>query len=270
LADVRRIVMVGSGKGGVGKSTLTYHLARALSAGGARTAILDADLEGPSQGRLAGIGDLPPVPTPSGKLELPRSACGIGVATMASFVPEAAPVTFPAAAAGESYTWRPIREVTFLAQLVGSVRWGDLDWLLVDLPPGTEKTAQHAELLGPRASVVLVTVPSALSSGVVARTVTALRAAGRPAVGYVENMRGYHCRSCGSVEPLFPGSSRDLELPCLGSVPFDPRLAEPSELGRPEPASGPVATALSDVAAELEAVLAEPPRVAASPQRGHR
>jgi ATP-binding protein involved in chromosome partitioning len=264
LAGVRRIVAVGSGKGGVGKSSLTYQIASVLARDGARVAILDADLNGPSQARLAGIGDAPPVPLAGerGALALPRDRAGIRVATMGSFVGEACPVEFDSVARGDAHTWRATRELAFLGQLVATVRWGELDWLLVDLPPGTERTLHHVELLGPRAAVVLVTVPSGVSAGVVTRTVAALARSGRDPVGYVLNMAGYHCASCDRVGPLFPDSGLDLGIPCLGSVPFDPRLAERSDRGLAAEDGSPAATAVRGVASRL--VQAIP---AAAPER---
>jgi ATP-binding protein involved in chromosome partitioning len=256
VAGVRHVVAVGSGKGGVGKSTLTYQLACALAERGSRAAILDADLNGPCQARLAGVGDVPPVPRAGdGALELPRDRHGIGVATMGSFVPESVPVEFDSIAAGAAHTWRATRELTFLGQLLGAVAWGELDWLLVDLPPGTERTEHAVELLGERASVVLVTLPSAVAGGVVARTVRALDAAGRPAAGYVVNMRGYCCPGCGGIEPLFPEVDHDFGIPCLGNVPFDPRVAAASDRGLSLDAAGPAGRAVRDIAARLTHVL---------------
>ena len=104
--------------------------------------------------------------------------------------------------------------------------WGKLDYLLVDLPPGGERIVQYAELLGPSALFVLVTIPSDLARGVVARSIDALAKTPNPILGYVENMDGYYCSDCEQTKPLFPTQNQlKLDLPCLGSVPFDPELA---------------------------------------------
>jgi ATP-binding protein involved in chromosome partitioning len=261
LAGVRRRVAVGSGKGGVGKSTLTLELALALAAGGRRVAVLDADLNGPSQGRLAGLGAAPLLPGPGG-LVLPRGRAGVAVATLGALVPEAEAIDFDSVAQGDSHVWRATREFTFLSQLIGAVAWGELDFLFVDLPPGAERTFQYAEFLGPATAFVLVTTPSEVSRGVVARSVAALRRTRNDILGYIENMSGYHCTGCGAVRPLFPASDEiDLGLPCLGRVPFDPRLAAPDPQGLrvPEVGDGPAAEAVLAAASALVRALPEVP-----------
>jgi len=250
LAGVRRLVAIGSGKGGVGKSTLTFHVAAALAARGRRVAILDADINGPCQARLAGVRETPPVPGPDGGLLLPAGRSGIAVASLGSLVAEPECVEFDSVSGGASHTWRATREMAFLGQLLGSVHWGALDMLLVDLPPGAERTAQHAELLGAQAAFLLVTVPSELACGVVARSATALARAGNPVLGYVENMSGYWCQECDAVRPLFPaGPAAGLDLPCLGRVPFDPLLAELCDRGESAAAAAGARPAVREIAA---------------------
>jgi ATP-binding protein involved in chromosome partitioning len=149
LAGVRHLVAVGSGKGGVGKSTLTLHLAGALRARGLRIAILDADFNGPSQARMAGVQGALFVPV-SHKVALPRTANGIGVFSMGSMIPESMALDFESEAYGESQTWRATREFALLGEILASFEWGTLDLLLFDLPPGAERTVQYADFLGPR------------------------------------------------------------------------------------------------------------------------
>jgi ATP-binding protein involved in chromosome partitioning len=255
LAGVRHLVAVGSGKGGVGKSTLTLHLAGALRARGLRIAILDADFNGPSQARMAGVQDalFVPPPSPKGfhlrpdsggqvgvasgsqKVALPRTASGIGVFSMGSLLPESEALDFESAAQGETHTWRATREFALLGEILGSFEWGELDLLMVDLPPGAERTVQYADFLGPRASFILVSIPSEVARGVVARSVAALSKAPHHVLGYVENMSGYYCRDCDAIKPLFGSSqnSSELRIPCLGTVPFDPELARHCDRGIP-------------------------------------
>ena len=281
LAGVRHLVAVGSGKGGVGKSTLTLHLAGALRARGLRIGILDADFNGPSQARMAGVGGalFVPPPSPAGfgvatggpKVALPRTANGIGVFSMGSLIPESESLEFESAAHGESHTWRATREFALLGQILGSFEWGELDLLMFDLPPGAERTVQYADFLGSRTSFLLVTIPSEVSRGVVSRSVAALSkgpfgaAQGRSnrMLGYVENMSGYYCRDCDAIKPLFPatrppgGLAQDrrpeLEIPCLGTVPFDPELAQHCDQGLAleQVSATPVGRALDDVAQRL-------------------
>jgi ATP-binding protein involved in chromosome partitioning len=239
LADVRHMLAIGSGKGGVGKSTLTWQLALAFRSRGLRVAVLDADLNGPSQARLAGLAGTPLVPGPRG-LTVPAGPSGVGVVSLGSLIPESRSLEFDSVASGDSHVWRATKEFSALSELLAWVDWGALDLLLVDLPPGADRTFQYAEFLGRGTAFVLVTIPSQLSRGVVARSVSALRKAPNPLLGYIENMKGYHCGDCRTVRPLFPETPGvDLGIPCLGSLPFDPDLAARSDSGAPlEEAAG--------------------------------
>ena len=253
LAGVRHLVAIGSGKGGVGKSTLTLHLAGALRARGLRIAILDADFNGPSQARMAGVREALFVPG-SHKVSLPRTANGIAVFSMGSLIPESEALEFESAARGESHTWRATREFALLGEILRSFEWGSLDLLMFDLPPGAERTVQYADFLGPRTSFVLVTIPSAVAQGVVARSVAALSKGPNRVLGYVENMSGYYCRDCDAIKPLFGSPQAPaLEIPCLGAVPFDPELARHCDRGFPltEIPNTPVGRALEHVAQQL-------------------
>jgi len=260
LAGVRHIVAVGSGKGGVGKSTLTVHLAGALREKGLRLAILDADFNGPSQARMAGVQQATFVPG-TDKVALPRTANGIGVFSMGSVLPESQALDFESAARGESHTWRATREFALLGEVLGSFEWGTLDFLLVDLPPGSERTVQYADFLGsfggaqggPATSFLLVTIPSQVARGVVARSVAALSKGPTRVLGYVENMSGYYCRDCDAVKPLFESNDAGLGIPCLGTLPFDPELARHCDLGMPFTALSdtPVRAALDRIAQRL-------------------
>jgi ATP-binding protein involved in chromosome partitioning len=253
LAGVRHLVAVGSGKGGVGKSTLTLHLAGALRARGLRIAILDADFNGPSQARMAGVQGALFVPG-SHKVALPRTTNGIGVFSMGSMIPESEALEFESAAPGESHTWRATKEFSLLGEILASFEWGELDLLMFDLPPGAERTVQYADFLEPRTSFLLVTIPSEVSRGVVARSVAALSKGSHRVLGYVENMSGYYCRDCNTVKPLFASSDTpSLGIPCLGNVPFDPELARHCDTGIPlaELPETPVGRALDHVAQQL-------------------
>jgi ATP-binding protein involved in chromosome partitioning len=276
LAGVRHLVAVGSGKGGVGKSTLTLYLAGALRARGLRVAILDADFNGPSQARMAGVqGALfVPPPSPQGfgvasseKVALPRTRNGIGVFSMGSLIPESEALDFESAATGESHTWRATREFALLGEILGSFEWGELDLLIVDLPPGPERTVQYADFLGPRASFLLVTIPSLVARGVVARSVAALSKGPNRLLGYVENMSGYYCRDCNAIKPLFVSlEPSGLEIPCIGTVPFDPELARHCDLGIPfeELRDTAVGRALEQIAHRLLDDLEQPASALAS------
>ena len=165
LAGVRNLVAIGSGKGGVGKSTVTMQLACALRQRGLAVSILDADLNGPCQARLGGLRESVLIPGERGA-SIPKTRDGIGVVSMGSLVPEPRAVEFETVAAGASHTWRATKEFTILRELLAGMDWGQLDYLLVDLPPGVERIVQYAELLGPEAMFVLVGIPSDVARGV--------------------------------------------------------------------------------------------------------
>ncbi len=267
MADIRHVMAVGSGKGGVGKSTLTRQLGAMLAAAGKRVGILDADLNGPSQAMLNGVRNVPPLPGEEGLL-LPVSRDGLKVLSVGSLLVEGEALSWPSASPRHTHVWRATRELAKLAELLAAVHWGPLDVLLVDLPPGPERTAQFADFLGPQAAVLLVSIPSALARGVVARSISALAPLPNRLLGYVENMSGYACAGCGAVRPLFPAllpedrEAAELALPCLGRIPFDPQLAALSDDGRAitEVAeAGPVAAALAEAARTLFERLEEVP-----------
>ena len=181
---------------------------------------------------------------------------------MGSVIPESEALEFESAAPGESQTWRATREFALLGEILGSFEWGALDLLMFDLPPGADRTVQYADFLGQRTSFLLVTIPSEVSRGVVARSVAALSKGPNRVLGYVENMSGYYCRDCDAIKPLFvsPDDSA-LEIPCLGTVPFDPELARHCDMGVPltELPATPVGRALDQVALQLLGTLDRKP-----------
>lgn len=256
LSDVRAVLAVASGKGGVGKSMVTRRLAEEMARRGRKIAILDADLNGPCQARMAGLTTAPSIPGPDG-LALPRDAAGIGVASLGSLLPANDAMEFESVAEGDSHVWRQIREFTFLGQWMASVSWGALDVLFVDLPPGAERTFQYAEFLGPQASFVLVTTPSAMATEVVARSFDALRRTPNRLLGYVENMSGYWCADCNRIKPLFPEdpSAARLPAPCLGRIPFDPEWARAADRGLSGGREGGAASAAAAAAEEIARAL---------------
>jgi ATP-binding protein involved in chromosome partitioning len=224
LAGVRHRLAIASGKGGVGKSTVTLQLARAFRRKGLRVAILDADLNGPSQAHLTGLANRVPLPGPDGAV-LPRTEDGIGVLSTAMLLGASDDLTFDSVAPNESHTWRATRERTLLLDILAGTAWGELDVLLVDLPPGSERTQQFAELLGEEGAFVLVTTPSDLARDVVARSARTLSRMQARVLGQIENMSGYWCAECNAVKPLFAASGT-LDLPMLGRIPFDPALRQ--------------------------------------------
>ena len=176
----------------------------------------------------------------SHKVALPRTRNGIAVFSMGSLIPESEALEFESAAHGESHTWRATREFALLGEILGSFEWGALDLLMFDLPPGAERTVQHADFLGPRTSFLLVTIPSEVARGVVARSVAALSKGPNRLLGYVENMSGYYCRDCNAIKPLFVfREHRALGgIPASGPSHFDPELARHCDRGYPSRGTG--------------------------------
>lgn len=224
LSTISSVLLIGSGKGGVGKSTLTAGLALTLRKEGFRVGVLDADFNGPTIARILGIKQAMFVPGNQG-LILPQTVDGLSVFSIGSMLKDGEALAFPAYASGNTFVWRGTKEFSTLAQILAGTAWGKMDFLLVDLPPGPERTLAFAEFFGVTARLVLVTMPSDLSREVVERSISAVSAFTAP-LGYIENMAGYFCPECKLIKPLFPTTGDVcLSLPLLGKVPFDPQVA---------------------------------------------
>jgi ATP-binding protein involved in chromosome partitioning len=264
MAAVRASVAVVSGKGGVGKSSITANLAGAMAGRGLAVGVLDADLNGPSLGKMLGVRGQALRVEPEG-VRPAVSAEGIRVLSMDLLLPtDDTPVVWEAPTQAEAHTWRGTMETTALREFLADTVWGALDVLLIDLPPGADRLPTLLDLLPGLAGAVVVTIPSAVSHLVVRRAMTLARERGARLLGLVENMAGYACPTCGSVGRLFEGpggeaTAAEHGLPFLGRVPFDPRLAEAADRGRPfvlDHADTPAGQALASVARALvQAVL---------------
>ncbi len=231
LSKCGQLLLIGSGKGGVGKSSLTVQLAFALKKKGYRVGILDADLNGPSIARMMGIRDGLFYPDADG-VKVPETGDAIPVLSLGGVIPEAEHLEFQSVSIGDAFTWRATKEFTTLAELLSVSNWGELDFLLVDLPPGPERTAHFADFFGPRVQNILVSIPTALAHGVVARSISSLRSIDSSILGYIENMSGYLCPRCEELSPLFVNTERALsDCECLGVVPFDPAFAQAADRG---------------------------------------
>ena len=226
LSKVKQRVAIGSGRGGVGKSTITRGLAAALASRGYKVAIVDADFSEPTQPGTIAPGGAAPVPSADG-IALPRSRDGVGIFSVGSWLADPPKADSAVESAGGWADGRAGREFSALSEIVASVAWGKLDVLLFDLSAGAERTRQFADFLGESTSFVLVTIPSETSRRAVVRSSEALSGRGNRLLGYVENMSGYYCVDCGGIKPLFPETKEGivLDFPCLGRVPFDPAVA---------------------------------------------
>mgnify|MGYP001250708492 CR=1 FL=1 len=241
-----RILVVASGKGGVGKSTLTANLAIALARRGRKVGLVDADIYGPSQPVILGNQGSKPVARDK-KLEPVDSPVGIPVLSMGHLVEP-----------GRALAWRGPMAGNALAQLIDA-HWGDVDTLLVDLPPGTGDVQltmlQRYKPMG----AVLVSTPQDLALIDAARAGQLFDQAGVPVIGLVENMAGYACPHCGEVSDPFGRGGVEtaagrLDLPFLGRIPLDLAIREGSDRGQP-PACGEDALAapFHEIAAKVDA-----------------
>ncbi|XP_037670466.1 cytosolic Fe-S cluster assembly factor NUBP2 [Choloepus didactylus] len=230
LAGVRHIVLVLSGKGGVGKSTVTAELALALHHAGRKVGVLDVDLCGPSVPRMLGAqgravhqcdGGWVPV-----FLDRERGLCLMSVG-------------FLLESPDEAVVWRGPKKNALIKQFVSDVAWGELDFLLVDTPPGTsDEHLSAVEALRPHRPLgaLVVTTPQAVSVGDVRRELTFCRKTGLRVLGIVENMSGFICPHCAECSSVFSsGGGKELAqqagVPFLGSIPLDPQLTRSLEEG---------------------------------------
>jgi ATP-binding protein involved in chromosome partitioning len=252
LQGVSALVAVVSGKGGVGKSSLTANLANAFALDGWRVGVLDADLNGPSMAKMLGVRGRTLTVGAEG-VAPPISALGVKVMSMDLMLPsDATPLTLEAPSQAEAHTWRGSMEANALREFLADTAWGVLDVLLLDLPPGTDRLATVTGLVPELAGTVIVTIPSDVSHLVVRKSITVAVQASAPVLGLVENMAG-----------MFPGPpadelARESGIPFLGSVPFDRELALAADRGEAFVAAMPTrdsARALVSVARAIRAAL---------------
>lgn len=241
LEPIGAVIAIASGKGGVGKSAVTANLAVSLARRGARVGALDADLNGPSLGRMLGLSGSQLRDDPDGIMP----ACGVGGVVGIStdlLLKDDAPLRWKGPES-DRFAWQGVTETAALREFLSDVAWGELDYLLVDIPPGTDKISRFLDLVPNPAGVVVVTTPSAITLSVVSRSVSLLQEAGLESVGLVGNMSGFAVSGSGSPLPMYDGDgirrlteSTGLEL--WAEIPFDPRLGSRTDNGDPPGAGG--------------------------------
>ena len=245
----RRIIAVGSGKGGVGKSTLTANLAVALARMGRKVGLVDADIYGPSQSLIFGTQGQKPVARDE-KLVPLDNAFGVPVLSMGNLIEP-----------GRAIAWRGPMAGGALTQLIDA-HWGDAELLLVDLPPGTGDVQLTMIQKFKPAGAVLVSTPQDLALIDAARAGQLFDQAGVPVIGLVENMAGYACPHCGEIsDPFGKGgvevAAERLELPFLGRIPLTLDIRTASDAGRPPAADdGPAGEPFRAIAARIDQWLA--------------
>lgn len=259
LPGIAAIVAVASGKGGVGKSTTSVNLALALTTLGQRVGLLDADIYGPSQPRMLGITGKPR--SPDGKKLLPMENYGVRVMSMGFLVDEDAPMI-----------WRGPMVQSALQQMLGDVAWGELDVLVVDLPPGTGDAQLTMAQRVPLAGAVIVSTPQDIALLDARKALNMFRKVDVPIFGIVENMSYFLCPSCGHRSEIFShggarATAEKYGVDFLGEIPLDLVIREETDAGRPPVVSqpdGPQAAAYLEIARKVIAKLA-PADAAARP-----
>ena len=252
---VRNVIAVGSGKGGVGKSTTAVNLALALAAEGARVGLLDADVYGPSIPAMLGLSGRPD--SPDNKSIEPMRAFGVEAMSIGLLVDQDTPMI-----------WRGPMATSALMQLFNDTLWGDLDYLLIDLPPGTGDIQLTLAQKIPVAGAVIVTTPQDIATLDAKKALKMFEKVEVPVLGIVENMAVHTCSNCGHVEHLFGwgGGERmaaQYGVPLLGSLPLDIAIREQGDAGQPVVVAAPdsaVAQAYRQTARVMAATLAQRPR----------
>jgi ATP-binding protein involved in chromosome partitioning len=246
IPKVKHCVAIASGKGGVGKSTVTVNLAIALAQTGAKVGLMDADVYGPSIPMMMGAAGERPL-TQGAKI-IPIQRYGIHMMSLGFLLEE-----------GQAVLWRGPMVAGTVKQLLADVAWGELDYLLVDLPPGTGDAPMSLAQLAPLTGVVIVTTPQHVAANIAGKSVHLFQRLNSPILGVVENMAGFVCPSCGETTRIFSGLTgealaRQLDIPYLGSIPLDPAVSDagdrgvPAVISRPE---APMAVAFRQIAGKL-------------------
>ncbi|MDE2272130.1 MAG: iron-sulfur cluster carrier protein ApbC [Xanthomonadaceae bacterium] len=251
LPGVKNIIAVASGKGGVGKSTVAVNLALALAAEGASVGVLDADIYGPSQPRMLGIEGRPE--SPDGKSIIPMANHGVQVMSIGFLVGEDTPMV-----------WRGPMVTQALTQLLHSTRWHDLDYLVVDMPPGTGDIQLTLTQRVPVAGAVIVTTPQDIALLDAQKGLKAFEKVQVPVLGIIENMATHVCSNCGHEEHVFGEGGGALMaerygVPLLGSLPLDIRIREQADSGNPTVSAMPesdLALRYREIARKAAAMLA--------------
>ncbi len=228
MKRIRHKVMVLSGKGGVGKSTVAANIAVALALEGKAVGLLDVDFHGPSIPKLLNIESPPPM-TQGGKLSPAVYGENLKVVSLGFLLPEK----------DSAVIWRGPLKMGVIKQLLADVDWGDLDYLIIDFPPGTgDEPLSVAQLIPDSSGAVIVTTPQELSLSDVRKSIDFCRKVKVPVLGVIENMSGFVCPHCKNVIDIFKKGggetmAKAMGVPFLARIPIDPRIVEASDSGRP-------------------------------------
>ncbi|NIQ01405.1 MAG: P-loop NTPase [Nitrospinaceae bacterium] len=236
LDKIKHKIALMSGKGGVGKSSLTANMAATLVDRGYTVGILDADLNGPSIGHLLGVGSDKNLQVDETGVHPGDGAHGIRIMSMDMLVSGPDTPVMWTEEKGATAVWVSTMECTALRELLADTHWGELDFLLIDMPPGSDRIDNVRDLIPELAGVVEITIPSPLSQHIVSKSISKNNKIGVPIIGLIENMAGYICPHCHEEGELFEGQdvhelSRNKKIPYIGKIPFDPRMSRKNPSG---------------------------------------
>ncbi len=260
MKGIRRKVVIMSGKGGVGKSMTTVNLALAFARMGQRVGLLDVDINGPCVPQMLGMRGMELIDTPEGTIP-PTGPLNIKVASMDFLLQANAPVRWKGPM-DLSPVWLGMTEMNVIREFLSDMVWGELDYLLADLPPGAaaDKPPLLVGLIPDLAGAVVVTTPSEVASNVVQKSIAYAQELGIEILGIVENMSQYRCPSCGEENSLFEGDTESmcevLGLPLLGRIPFDRTFARTFDKGEPiVDGDNPTVAKFQDIAKKIHTLL---------------
>ena len=230
LDKIKHKVALMSGKGGVGKSSITANIASCLADRGFKVGILDADLNGPSICHLLGVGN-DKLETKDDGIEPGNGYQGIKIMSMDMLLKSADTPVMWTEEANATAVWVSTMESTAIRELLADTNWGELDYLLIDMPPGSDRIDNIRSLIPELAGAVEITIPSMLSQHIVTKSITKNNKMGVPIIGLVENMATYVCPHCEKEGKLFEGEdvqklSKRKEIPYIGKIPFDTRVSQ--------------------------------------------
>ena len=238
LDQIKHKIALMSGKGGVGKSSITTNIAACLADANYNVGILDADLNGPSIASLLGVNNDEKLQVDETGVYPGQGALGIKVMSMDMLLPNAdAPVMWTSQS-GETASWVSMLESTALRELLADTNWGTLDFLLLDMPPGSDRIDNIKDLIPELDGVVEITIPSTISQYIVSKSITKNTKVGVNLIGLVENMASYVCPHCDKEGPLFQGDevkqlAHRKGVNFLGQIPFDPKVSVSSVSSSP-------------------------------------
>jgi ATP-binding protein involved in chromosome partitioning len=236
LDRIKHKVALMSGKGGVGKSSLTANVAACLVDKGYSVGILDADLNGPSICHLLGVRNSQKLIIDENGVQPGTGIHGIKLMSMDMLLSSPDSPVMWTEETDATAVWVSTMESTALRELVADTDWGDLDYLLIDMPPGSDRIDNIRGLIPELAGVVEITIPSMLSQHIVAKSITKNNKMKVPILGLVENMAGYTCPHCEKEGPLFEGQNveelaKQKNIPYIGKIPFDTRIGRKTDSG---------------------------------------